>query len=49
MTNYEVKFENNGVMSTVSVNAEDKSNAIEKAWDLFGFMIVIKEISESGN
>lgn len=49
MTNFEVKFENNGSLSTIEVEAKDKSQAIEKVWDLVGFMIVIKEITESGN
>lgn len=49
MTNYEVKFYNNSEYSTVTVEAANKSEAIEKVWDLVGIMIVIKEIVEVGN
>lgn len=49
MISYDITFENNGNTNKMAIEAEDKSQAIEKIWDLVGFMIVIKEIVEIGN
>lgn len=49
MNNYRINFEQNGAESTLVVEATDKSEAIDKAWQALGIMIIIKEIEEVDN
>lgn len=45
--NYKVTYSTNGIKQQPQiVAAEDKSDAIEKIWELMGFWIVIDDIEE---